>query len=407
MTNLADVESIRHHQQNAHIIARLERLPVTKRLQFMRITIGIATFFDAYTVLAIAFALPQLITEWHLTPAYVGAIIAAGYVGQLIGAIFFGSLAEKVGRLRVLFFTIMLFVMMDIACLFAWSGLSLLVFRFLQGVGTGGEVPVASAYINEFIGAEKRGKFFLLYEVLFPMGLMFAGMAAYFLMPIYGWKVMFIVGLIPSLLVIPLRFFLPESPRWLASKGRFTEADKVVKIFEQGALKQGKALPEPVVKDINPQAMAKTNWRELFQGIYRKRTFTLWGMWFCVYMVNNAMVTWLPSLYKQHFGLPLQTSLGYGWITSGVGVIASIICALMIDKVGRRPWYSAAFFLAIIPLMSLSVLGATSAIQVVVLATLSYAILQTISFSLYLYAAELYPTRGSTKYRCADWAIRQ
>ena len=96
--------------------------------------------------------------------------------------------------------------------------MSLLIFRFLQGVGTGGEVPVASAYINEFIGAEKRGKFFLLYEVLFPLGLMFAGMAAFFLMPIYGWKVMFIVGLVPSLLVIPLRFFLPESPRWLAAK---------------------------------------------------------------------------------------------------------------------------------------------------------------------------------------------
>ncbi len=145
---------------------------------------------------------------------------------------------------------------------------------------------------------------------------------------------------------------MPESPRWLASKGRFKEADQVVKSFEDGAIKSGKPLPEPVVKEINPQGMAKTDWRELFRGIYRKRTFTLWGMWFCVYMVNNAMVTWLPSLYKQHFGLSLQTSLGYGWITSGVGVIASIICALMIDKVGRRPWYSAAFFLAIIPLMS-------------------------------------------------------
>lgn len=278
MTNLADVEQISHHQKNAEIIARLERLPVTGRLQFMRITIGIATFFDAYTVLAIAFALPQLITEWHLTPAYVGAIIAAGYVGQLVGAIFFGSLAEKVGRLKVLSFTILLFVAMDISCLFAWSGMSLLIFRFLQGVGTGGEVPVASAYINEFIGAEKRGKFFLLYEVLFPLGLMFAGMAAFFLMPIYGWKVMFIVGLIPSLLVIPLRFFLPESPRWLASKGRFKEADQVVKSFEVGAIKSGKTLPEPVVKEINPQGMAKTDWRELFRGIYRKRTFTLWGM---------------------------------------------------------------------------------------------------------------------------------
>lgn len=393
MTNLADSELIHHHQKNAEIIARLERIPVTPRLQFMRVTIGIATFFDAYTVLAIAFALPQLISEWHLTPAYVGAIIAAGYVGQLFGAVFFGALAEKVGRLKVLSFTILLFVAMDIACLFAWSGLSLLIFRFFQGVGTGGEVPVASAYINEFIGAEKRGKFFLLYEVLFPLGLMFAGMAAYFLMPIYGWKAMFIVGLIPSVLVIPLRLFLKESPRWLASKGRFAEADHVVQVFEQEATKRGKVLPEPLVKEINPQAMVKTNWRELFSGIYRKRTFTLWGMWFCVYMVNNAMVTWLPSLYKQHFGLPLQTSLGYGWITSGVGVLASIICALMIDKVGRRPWYAAAFFLAIIPLMSLSLLGAKTATEVVVLATLSYAILQTISFSLYLYAAELYPTR--------------
>lgn len=89
-------------------------------------------------------------------------------------------LPKKVGRLKVLSFTILLFVAMDISCLFAWSGMSLLIFRFLQGVGTGGEVPVASAYINEFIGAEKRGKFFLLYEVLFPLGLMFAGMAAFF-----------------------------------------------------------------------------------------------------------------------------------------------------------------------------------------------------------------------------------
>ena len=86
----------------------------------------------------------------------------------------------------------------------------MMVLRFLQGVGTGGEVPVASAYINEFIGAEKRGRFFLLYEVIFPIGLMFAGMAGYFLVPIYGWQAMFIVGLIPSVLTIPLRWFMPE-----------------------------------------------------------------------------------------------------------------------------------------------------------------------------------------------------
>src|SRR5438270_7020019 len=217
---------------NAALVARLERLPVTPRLMLLRVIVGIATFFDAYTVLAIAFAMPQLVSEWKLAPAEVGMIISAGYVGQFFGAVLFGSLAEKFGRLKILFITIVLFVSMDVACLFAWSAASMMVFRFLQGVGTGGEVPVASAYINEFIGAEKRGRFFLLYEVIFPIGLMFAGMVGFVLVPLYGWKAMFVVGLVPSVLTIPLRWLMPESPRWLASKGRIAEANKVVKLLE-------------------------------------------------------------------------------------------------------------------------------------------------------------------------------
>lgn len=378
---------------NAELVARLERLPVTRRLMLIRVIVGIATFFDAYTVLAIAFAMPQLVSEWKLSPTEVGLIISAGYVGQLFGAVIFGSLAEKFGRLKTLFITILLFVSMDVACLFAWSGASLMLFRFLQGLGTGGEVPVASAYINEFVGAEKRGRFFLLYEVIFPIGLMFAGMAGYFLVPIYGWKAMFVVGLVPSILTIPLRWFLPESPRWLASRGRIKEAEAVVQLLENDVTKRGGVLREPEVKPLDPRATARSNWRELFQGIYRKRTFTIWGLWMCVYMVNNGLITWLPTLYKQVFHLPLQTSLAYGWFTSGVGVIASIICALMIDKVGRKPWYAAAFLLAMIPLLTLTSLGATSAVQVLLLATAAYAILQTVSFSLYLYSSELYPTR--------------
>jgi len=387
------VGSAAHAASNAELVARLERLPVTRRLLLIRVIIGIATFFDAYTVLCIAFAMPSLVSEWKLTPAEVGFIISAGYVGQLFGAVIFGSLAEKFGRLKVLFFTIVLFVSMDIACLFAWSGMSMLLFRFFQGVGTGGEVPVASAYINEFIGAHKRGRFFLLYEVIFPIGLMFAGMAGFFLVPIYGWKAMFVVGLVPSILALPLRWFMPESPRWLASKGRIAEANAVVKMLENDAIKHGKTLPEPVVRPLDPKSIAKSDWRELFKGIYLKRTFTIWGLWVCVYLVNNGMITWLPTLYKSVFKVPLQTALAYGWITSGVGVIASIICALLIDKVGRKPWYAGAFLLATVPLLSLTALGATSAIQVVILATIAYAILQTVSFSLYLYSAELYPTR--------------
>ncbi|WP_431878935.1 MFS transporter [Amycolatopsis sacchari] len=392
MTTFAAGSSGAPAKAHAALVARLERLPVTRRLLMIRVIIGTATFFDAYTVLVIAFAMPKLVTEWHLTPAWVGLILSAGYVGQFAGAILFGWLAERVGRLRTLLITIVLFVSMDIACLFAWSGASMLVFRFLQGIGTGGEVPVASAYINEFVGARKRGRFFLLYEVIFPVGLLFAGLAGYFLVPEFGWRALFVVGLVPAVLMIPLRAFMPESPRWLAAKGKFDRADKVVTMLEREAVKEGKPLPDPVPRPVTAPA-AGAGWRELFRGIYLKRTLMLWALWITVYVINNGLATWLPTLYRQVFDLPLQTSLLYGWITSAVGVVASVLCALYIDKVGRKRWYAIAFLAATVPLVILTALGATTATQVVVLAPIAYAILQTIAFSLYLYSAELYPTR--------------
>lgn len=379
--------------KSAELLARLERLPITRRLLTIRVIVGLSTFFDAYTIIAIAFALPQLTQEWGLSPTFVGLVIAASYVGQLCGALFFGSLADKIGRIGVLRITIIMFVVMDAACLFAWNGWSILVIRFLQGLGIGAEVPVASAYINEFIGAKKRGRFFLLYEVIFPIGMMFAGLVGFFLVPIYGWKVMFLIGLIPSALTVPLRWLMPESPRWLTAKGRQAQAEKVVAMFEDEAIRRGMELPEPIIKPVAPQASSETGAKALFSGMYKSRTFMLWGLWLTVYTVNNGMITWFPTMYKTLFHLPLETSLAYGWITSSCGVIASVVCAFLIDKVGRKRWYSWAFMLAIIPLITLCVLGAKSAIEILILGSMTYAILQTVAFSLYLYSAELYPTR--------------
>ena len=127
---------------NAQLVSRLERIPITRRLLLIRVIIGSATFFDAYTVLVIAFAMPELVTQWGLSPTEVGLILSAGYVGQIFGALGFGALAEKIGRLPTLLITIVLFVSMDIACLFAWSGASMMLFRFFQGVGTGGRQAV-------------------------------------------------------------------------------------------------------------------------------------------------------------------------------------------------------------------------------------------------------------------------
>ena len=377
----------------ADISARIERLPITRQVFWTRNIIGAATFFDGYTVIAIAYAMPILVREWGLDPQQTGLILSMGYLGQLVGAVLFGWLAERIGRLSVLLFTILLFVSMDVACLFAVGAGSMMFFRFVQGIGTGGEVPVASAYINEYIGSKGRGRFFLLYEVMFLLGLVGAGMIARALVPTFGWKAMFIVGIVPAVVLIPLRFFMKESPRWLASKGRYAEADQIVSKLEASALASGHVLEAPRQVAVASEADSGSKWVEMFSGIYRTRTLSIWAMWFTSYLVANGMIAWLPTLYRQTFNLPLETALSYGLLTSVAGVIASIFCALYIDKVGRKLWYSVAFLTAPIPLVVLAVLGATSPMEVLICAGLSYAIIQTVTFSLYLYSAEIYPTR--------------
>jgi len=374
------------------VIARLERLPISRELTVARIVIGSATFFDAYTVLAIAYAMPVLAREWNLTPGQIGTIISAGYLGQVFVALFFGWLAERIGRLNVLLITVVIFTSMDLACLFAWNASSMMIFRFCQGIGTGGEVPVASAYMNEFVSAKRRGRFFLLYEVLFLFGLLAAGLIGYFLVPIYGWRAMFIVGLVPAILTIPMRWFMVESPRWLLSVGRVQRASDLVARMEDGFRRRGISLEKPTAA-VHPLDKARSDIRELFKGIYLRRTLLLTALWVCSYMIANGLITWLPTLYRQIFELPLQTSLAYGFTTSACGCAAALLCALYIDKIGRKVWYTLAFFLAAVPMAILAALGATSAQEVLIFVTATYAIIQTVTFSLYLYSAELYPTR--------------
>lgn len=377
------------------LIARLERLPVGGLLVWTRVVVGTATFFDGYTTLAIAFVLPALSKEWHLSPGEIGWIISSGYIGQLVGALACSWLAERYGRLKILGATIVIYTFMSLLCIFSWSAMSLIVFRFVQGVGTGGEVPVASAYINEFASAKGRGRFFLMYEVLFVVGLAFAAILGYLLVPALGWQSLFYIGLLPAILTLPMRFFLPESPRWLIAKGRLGEGEAVVIRLEKDAEKHGHILPEPAPVVIRPLApeQKRGGYRELFSPMYRSRTLTVWALWFAAYTVNNGLVTWLPTLYVKIFNVPLQTALGYGFMTNVFGVCTSILCALYIDRVGRKRWYVCAFFFAIVPLLTLFALGANSAVEVLILATMAYGTVQTITYSLYLYTAELYPTR--------------
>ena len=214
------------------LIARMEQVPTSRWFVRARIVMGSATFFDAFNALSIAFVLPILVPLWHITPPDIGIMIGASYVGQIVGAFAFSWGAERYGRIPCAAAATAIYAVMSLACATAWSFNVLLVFRFIQGIGVGGEMPVAATYISELSRAHGRGRFFLLYELIFPIGLMATGQIGAVLVPLMGWQIMFLVGGIPGLVVALMLLRLPESPRWLIGKGRLAAAEAVVRRLE-------------------------------------------------------------------------------------------------------------------------------------------------------------------------------
>jgi putative MFS transporter len=343
------------------IAARLERLPYSRWHITVTIVLGVAIFFDSFDSLALAYVLPVLVPDWKIPPEKIGALISIANFGQAIGALLFGWIAERIGRVTAARITIALFAIMSLACAFAHNYQQLFWFRFVEGIGLGGEIPVASTYISEILRAEGRGGRFLSYQMIFPIGLLGAGLAGAAVVPQLGWQWMFIMGGVPALVALVLRRFCPESPRWLASKGRLDEADEVLSNIER-TVSRGRAQLLPPIPYIKVQPVAQeTRWQELFQGRYLSRTLLVWVLWISSYIISYGLQGWIPTLYREVYHLTLQQSLNYAIAAPAGSVLGSFICALMIDRTGRRYWFIGAFFLVAAGLLELWAVGAGSA----------------------------------------------
>ncbi len=374
------------------IVARIERMPFGWWQIRARLIVGTATFFDGFDLIAIASALPVLRTEWGLSPADIGPLISIGFVGQLIGALAFAWVAERYGRLRALAWSVAIFSVMSLVCAAADGYWSLLVARFLQGIGIGGEIPVAATYINEWSRAEKRGRFFLLYQMVFGVGLSLSQLISWWVVPHWGWRAMFLIGAAPAIIAALLRTLLPESPRWLVNKGRAAEADRVVGDVEAFITARGVALPPPKpVELVKP--VAATRLMELFEGRYFQRTMLVWSLWFCAFFITYGTNGWLPTIFTSIYKLPVDEALLLGAANGIASVMAGLLVAFGIDYIGRRWWFALAFLIGSLPLFAIWWTGAPSAYLVFYLSALSYVFLGTMSTGTQLYTPELYPTR--------------
>jgi putative MFS transporter len=209
--------------------------------------------------------------------------------------------------------------------------------------------------------------------------------------PNWGWQWMFVIGAVPALIAIPLRTLLPESPRWLASQGRFEEGNRALQGIEAIAAREGKqSLPVleslPVIADVKPRIA------DLFKGIYLRRTISVWFIWIGAYFVSYGLNAWAPSVYRTVYHLSVQQSNAFGLVTSVVGLCSAALTIYMIEAIGRRPLLIISLTGCCIPLLSFAFLPQLTAVGTLVVTTTAFFFLAFSLLSLATYTAEIYPT---------------
>src|SRR5438270_3929907 len=214
-------------------LARLDRVPLNRFHWRLLVVAGLGWMFDAMDVILIAFLLTPIKTELGLDATQTGFVASAGFVGMFLGAAIAGRLADRIGRKAVFQGTLVLFSAGALLSAIAPSFETLLAARVVAGLGLGGELPVASTLVSELSPRAQRGRMIVLLESFWAYGTILAGIVAITVVATYGWRWGFAVGALPALYVAYLRRALPESPRFLAEKGRAPEADAVVRRVER------------------------------------------------------------------------------------------------------------------------------------------------------------------------------
>ncbi len=207
----------------------VEKLPLTPVHTFIIITAALGFMFDSFDTYIASYAMPSIVKEWKVDAIMVGMLASANFWGMLFGAIVWGPITDRYGRKVGFIGTILGFSLLSGLTVFATGIGQFLVYRFITGMCLGGMIPVDTALVSEYISAKYRGRFVAVLTVFWPFGLLAAAIASLTLVPTHGWRILFILGVVPAALSLVVRWKVPESPRWLGTKGRKQEAAAVLK----------------------------------------------------------------------------------------------------------------------------------------------------------------------------------
>ena len=336
---MANAQAASAQEKSAELVTRLERLPFSKWHRSFFVLAFCGIMFDAADFALFGAALPPIAREFGLGPAQSGLLATVGLIGAFLGALFWGTISDYIGRRTAFQATVGIFSVFTALVALAWNTVSLGVFRFLSNFGLGGEVPVTLTLSSEFSPGRIRGSMAGNIMAAFPVGLVVAAVLSLAIIPTLGWRALFIVGVVPAALLFFVRRYMPESVRYLLTKGRVAEAEETVAAIEKEAL--GRPLSADEVKalpNLKPETNVATRVTvlELLAPGRLKNTLLLWVVSFGFLWASNGILFMLPTILQQR-GIPLTQAITFMLVQAVAACFGYSACGFLIDRYGRRP----------------------------------------------------------------------
>jgi MFS transporter, AAHS family, 4-hydroxybenzoate transporter len=296
--------------------------------------LGMSMVFDGYDYMVVSYTMPQISAEWHLDKIATGSLSSWSLFGLIIGGMVAGIISDKIGRRKTLVYSIAAYSILTIPIYFATSFEQFAFFRVLAGVGLGACIPVVTTIFSESTPTSRRALFITFGMAWMIVGWVLGGLVPTLLVPLYGWRICYLIGGIPFLYAIFLYYKMHESAYWLANKGRKKEAVEILAYIEK--LATGKVTerdPEAMIVPPPPKVVGA---KALFSKDYRMITAGVWITYFCGCFTVYGLNAWLPSLMLEK-GFQLTSAYGLAIANNAAAVIANCSTGFVAEIVGRRP----------------------------------------------------------------------
>ncbi|MFD2418896.1 MFS transporter [Amycolatopsis pigmentata] len=376
------------HQATA---ARLDRLPVTRLHRYLIAVVGVATFFDLYDLFLASAVSTVLAKEFGVSAGSLKPLLASAFLGAFLGAIALGRLADRIGRRRAFLVTLSIYSVFTLLGAFSTNVWMLVGCRFAAGLGIGGELPLADAYLADMLPSHARGRATAWAYTIGFFGVPAAGFLAMGLvgrapLGVAGWRWLFVVGALGAAIVWLARTRLPESPRWLSARNRHDEAEEVLRRLESSAKTP---LPELEAGHEHPADPRPERVGALLSVRWRRRTVMLSVFQLLQTFGYYGFGSLVPIILAAK-GFDLTHSLTYSALTFVGYPIGSALSIPVMERLQRK-WLivGSAFLMAVFGLaFGYSANGAAIA----VLGFCYTATSNVFSNAFHTYQAELFPT---------------